>query len=177
MVRVFHKRHQGAPPTTEAWSDVITLESFIGEEQRLHPHSRGVFSDLLRRIGVASKVVVANVKRAALLNQSIGMGGRAPREPLQLHLVANDIMRSALEWLPSVAGLASRDDTGVVQLPQKTLDNDRYIVFYDSIDGRTNLDSNGSVGTIFSVYRCISGYSSPMYEDFLQPPYKQAAAG
>ena len=159
----------------EAWSDIRTLESYIGEEQRLHPHSRGVFSDLMRRIGVASKVVVANVKRAALLNQSIG--GRRPEEPLQLHLVANDIMRSALEWLPSVVGLASRDDTGVVKLPEKRLDTDRYIVFYDSIDGRTNLDSNGSVGTIFSIYRCISGYSTPVYEDFLQPPYKQAAAG
>jgi fructose-1,6-bisphosphatase I len=160
----------------QAWSDIRTLESYIGEEQRLHPHSRGVFSDLMRRFGVASKVVVANVKRAALLNQSIGRAAGSG-EPLQLHLLANDIMRSALGWLPSVVGLASRDDTGVVQLPDKPTTVDRYIVFYDSIDGRTNLDANGSVGTIFSIYRSVSGYSSPVYEDFLQPPYKQAAAG
>jgi fructose-1,6-bisphosphatase I len=161
----------------EAWSKVRTLESYIGKEQRLHPHSRGIFSDLMRRIGVASKVVVANVKRAALLNQSIGMTGPRASEPLQLHLVANDIMKSALVWMPSVAGLASRDENGVVQLPEKPRASDQYIVFYASIDGRSNLDANGSVGTIFSIYRCISGYSTAMHEDFLQPPYKQAAAG
>jgi len=159
------------------WSQVRTLESTIGKEQRLHPHSRGIFSDLMRRIGVASKVVVANVKRAALLNRSIGMAGPRTSEPLQMHLVANDIMKSALVWMPSVAGLVSRDENGVVQLPEKLRAADQYIVFYASIDGRSNLDANGSVATIFSIYRCISGYSTAMREDFLQAPYKQAAAG
>jgi fructose-1,6-bisphosphatase I len=162
---------------TVPWAKVRTLESTIGKEQRLHPHSRGIFSDLMRRIGVASKVVVANVKRAALLNQSIGMTGPRADEPLQMHLVANDIMKSALVWMPSVAGLASREEKGVVQLPEKDRATDQYIVFYDPIDGRSNVEANGSVGTIFSIYRCISGYSTAKYEDFLQPPYKQAAAG
>jgi fructose-1,6-bisphosphatase I len=161
----------------EGWWKVRTLESTIGKEQRLHPHSRGIFSDLMRRIGVASKVVVANVKRAALLNKPTGMTGTPSGEPQQMHLVANDIMKSALVWMPSVAGLASRDENGVVPLPEKPRSTDQYIVFYDSIDGRSNLESNGSVSTIFSIYRCISGYSTARYEDFLQPPYKQAAAG
>ena len=161
----------------EAWSKVRTLESTIGKEQRLHPHSRGIFSDLMRRIGVASKVVVANVRRAVLLNGSVGRKGDRPAEPVRMHLVANDIMKSALVWMPSVAGLVSRDENGVVRLPDKPRTSDQYIVFFDPIDGYSNLDSNGLGGTIFSVYRCISGYSTAMSEDFLQPPYKQAAAG
>jgi fructose-1,6-bisphosphatase I len=131
----------------------------------------------MRRIGVASKVVVANVKRAALLDRSIGLTGGRTGEPLRMHLVANDIMKSALRWMPSVAGLASRDENGVVHLPDKAHSSDQYIIFFDPIDGHSNLESNGLGGTIFSIYRCITGGSSAMREDFLQPPYKQAAAG
>jgi fructose-1,6-bisphosphatase I len=161
----------------EAWAKVRTLESTIGKEQRLHPHSRGIFSDLVRRIGLASKVVVANVKRAALLDRSIAMAGERPAVPSQIHLVANDVMKSALVWMPSVAGLVSSEENGVVRLPEKPRATDQYIVFFTPIDGRSIAEANGSLGTIFSVYRCISGYSTARHEDFLQPPYKQAAAG
>ena len=161
----------------ESWAKVRTLESYIGKEQRLHPHSRGIFSDLMRRIGVASKVVVASVKRAALLDRSIGAPGAPSAAPPQLHLVANDIMKSALVWMPSVAGLASREENGVVRLPDKPRTEDQYIVFFSPVDGRSSLEANGLGGTIFSIYRCISHYSSAMREDFLQPPYKQAGAG
>jgi fructose-1,6-bisphosphatase I len=161
------------------WAQVKTLESFIRREQRLHPQSRGVFSDLLRRIGVASKVVGSHVKRAGLLERPTPHPShthKAP-EPIQFHMLANDIMKSALQWLPSVVGLASRNEDGVVPLPEKAEDTDHYIVLFDPLDGAANLDSNNSVGTIFSVYRCVSGYDQPRYEDFLQPGYKQAAAG
>ena len=50
------------------WHDFDTLESFIAKEQRRYPESRGVFADLLRRVGVASKVISAKVQRAGLLD-------------------------------------------------------------------------------------------------------------
>lgn len=161
------------------WAKVRTLESFIRQEQRLHPDSRGIFSDLLRRIGVATKVVASHVKRAGLLDKPSSRLGTSTikAEPKQFHNLANDIMKSALQWLPSVAGLASRNEDGVVELPDNKDGFDHYIVLFDPLDGASNIDSNGSVGTIFSIYRCVSGYDSPKLEDFLQPGYKQAAAG
>ena len=41
------------------WESFQTLESYIAQEERLHPQSRGIFSNLLRRVGVASKVIAA----------------------------------------------------------------------------------------------------------------------
>lgn len=161
------------------WAKVRTLESYIRREQRLHPNSRGIFSDLLRRIGVATKVVASHVKRAGLLDKPSSHLAipDIKAEPVQFHNLANDIMKSALQWLPSVAGLASRNEDGVVELPDNKDGFDHYIVLFDPLDGASNIDSNGSVGTIFSIYRCISGYDTPRNEDFLQPGYKQAAAG
>ena len=45
-----------------------TLESYIAREQRKYPKSRGVFADLLRRVGLATKVVVSKVGKAGLLD-------------------------------------------------------------------------------------------------------------
>jgi fructose-1,6-bisphosphatase I len=161
------------------WAEVRTLESYIGKEQRLHSKSRGVFSDLLRRIGVATKVVGSHVKRAGLLDRH-GIQARVKtveESPKEFSELANNIMKSALQWLPSVVGLASRDEDGVVPIPEKKGTTDQYIVLFDPMDGAWNIDTNASVGTIFSVYRCLSAYDRPSYDDFLQPGYKQAAAG
>jgi len=164
----------------QGWDKVVTLESFIRKEQRMHPQSRGAFSDILRRIGVASKIVLSNVKRAGLLERHASFSrGAAKRndQPRQFHMLANDIMKSALGWLPSVAGLASREENGVAHLPERDCSTARYIIFFAPLDGYSNIDTNGSVGTIFSIYRCLTGYDEASYDDFLQPGYKQAAAG
>ena len=50
------------------WHDFDTLESYIAKEQRAYPESRGVFTDILRRIGVASKVISAKVQKAGIVD-------------------------------------------------------------------------------------------------------------
>ncbi|MFO8070632.1 MAG: hypothetical protein R6V85_02045, partial [Polyangia bacterium] len=78
------------------WQDFDTLESYIAKEQRMHPASRGVFTDLLRRIGVATKVVSAKVQKAGLLNV-LGRHGRENvqgEQQMKLDVIANDIMKA-----------------------------------------------------------------------------------
>ena len=50
------------------FKDFETLESHISKQQKLHINSRGTFSNILRRIGVASKIITAKVQKAGLID-------------------------------------------------------------------------------------------------------------
>jgi fructose-1,6-bisphosphatase I len=161
------------------WSRVRTLESFINREQRLHPTSRGVFSDLMRRIGVASKVIHSKVQKAGLLSDT-GTEDRDESErrgETRFHLTADQIMKAALRWFPSIAALASREEDELIPTAPRNQPEDLYVVLFDALDGSTNIDVNVSVGTIFSIYRWGLGLEPPTIENVLQPGYKQVAAG
>jgi fructose-1,6-bisphosphatase I len=161
------------------WDKVETLESYVSREQRTHPHSRGVFSDLLRRIGMAGKIIASKVNKAGLLTDT-GSYGRASRPApgrRLFHLLANDIMRSTLQWMPAIAGLASRDEQTVSSFPPRGGGTARYIVVYDALDGSSNIDVNVSAGTIFAIYRFDGAGEQPELTDFFQPGHKQVATG
>jgi fructose-1,6-bisphosphatase I len=53
----------------------------------------------------------------------------------------------------------------------------KYVVLYDPLDGSSNIDTNGAVGTIFSIYRRVSMEGRGSLADVLQPGCKQVAAG
>jgi fructose-1,6-bisphosphatase I len=161
------------------WSRVRTLESFINKEQRLHPTSRGVFSDLMRRIGVASKVIHSKVQKAGLLSDT-GTEERdegAAHGEIRFHLTADKIMKAALQWFPSIAALASREEDELIPTAPRNQPEDLYVVLFDALDGHPNIDVNVSVGTIFSIYRWGLGLEPPTLENVLQAGYKQVAAG
>ena len=50
-------------------------------------------------------------------------------------------------------------------------------MLFDPLDGSSNTDVNGIIGTIFSVLRCPDGVTEPSAEHFLQPGSQQVAAG
>ena len=50
----------------------------------------------------------------------------------------------------------------------------KYVIFFDPLDGSSNIDVNVSVGTIFSIYRRLPG---DLAGAVLQPGWKQVAAG
>ena len=52
----------------------------------------------------------------------------------------------------------------------------RYVVMFDPLDGSSNLDIAGGVGTIFSILR-KDRRSSNMEDSLLQPGSRQVAAG
>jgi len=162
-----------------AWKDFHTLESFIAHEEHQHSNSRGVFSDLLRRIGVATKIIAAKVQRAGLL-EILGDHGAVNvqgEQQKKLDVIANDVLKATFKWMPAIAGLASEEEDVFVELPPRPAGDERYVVMFDPLDGSSNIDANVSVGTIFSVQRCVSHDGKTHAEDFLQPVRKQEAAG
>jgi fructose-1,6-bisphosphatase I len=53
----------------------------------------------------------------------------------------------------------------------------KYVVLYDPLDGSSNIDVNGPVGTIFSIYRRVTTDGPGTEADVLQPGCRQVAAG
>lgn len=51
-----------------------------------------------------------------------------------------------------------------------------FLIAIDPLDGSSNIDTNVSIGTIFSVLDAPAG-RAPVAEDFLQPGHRQRAAG
>jgi fructose-1,6-bisphosphatase I len=71
---------------------------------------------------------------------------------MKLDLLANDTHEDFAQITPICGRMASEEDGEMTILahPDK-FDGDHYIVFFDPIDGSSNIDVNVSVGTIFSV--------------------------
>ncbi|MFN3805646.1 class 1 fructose-bisphosphatase [Asticcacaulis sp.] len=88
----------------------------------------------------------------------------------QLDVIANDIMLEEARWKGVVRGLASEEMDDYV-----AFDKGDYLLFFDPIDGSSNVDVNGVVGTIFSVLPAPQGDLS--LSDFLRPGRDQVAAG
>lgn len=90
----------------------------------------------------------------------------------KLDVIANDMLKEALQACPAVRGIASEEEESVVTA---TADG-QFLVTYDPLDGSSNIDINSMVGTIFSVLPAQS--SGELTEaEFLQTGRKQVAAG
>lgn len=75
------------------------------------------------------------------------------------------------------SGLASEEIDDIVVVPGPQSPSGRYLCLFDPLDGSSNIDTNGAVGTIFSILRCPEGVETLTSEHFLQPGTAQLAAG
>jgi len=90
----------------------------------------------------------------------------------ELDVRANDMLVAGLREVP-VASLASEELAEPIELnPDGTL-----IVAIDPLDGSSNIDTNVSVGTIFSILRAPTEGSRCDADAFLQTGVRQVAAG
>ncbi len=157
-------------------SAVRTIEAFILEQERKHPEATGELTNLLYDIALGTKVVAAAIRRAGLMD-ILGRAGAVNvqgEEQMKLDVFANECLKSALNQAGRVSVMASEEDPEPTWFPGA--DGARYAVLIDPLDGSSNIDVNGAVGTIFSVYRRVSR-GKPAVKDVLQPGNKQVAAG
>lgn len=90
----------------------------------------------------------------------------------KLDVIANDMLKAALQACPAVRGIASEEEESVVAAHP----SGQFLVTYDPLDGSSNIDINSMVGTIFSVLPAQSNGELTEAE-FLQPGRQQQAAG
>ncbi len=166
--------------TTTINRKVLTLDEFTIQQLRNFPKATGELSSLLRDIGLASKRVNVEVNKAGLVD-ILGDAGTINvqgEDVKKLDVFANNQFTGALQHGISCAGIASEELDEYVAFDDEVSRNSKYVCLYDPLDGSGNIDVNVSIGTIFSVYRRVTGKGElANLEDFLQPGRNQVAAG
>jgi fructose-1,6-bisphosphatase I len=159
-------------------SRVTTIERFIIDQEQHYPEATGELSNLLYDIALAAKIIAANIRRAGLVNilGSAGATNVQGEEQQKLDVFANQTMTNALNHTGRVCVMASEEEERIIPVPDD-YPAGKYVVLYDPLDGSSNIDVNGAVGTIFSIYRRITTEGRGTLEDVLQPGCRQVAAG
>ena len=154
----------------------IALDRFIKNNQEQFQYASGELSQLLRDIALASKVVNREISKAGLIDimGALGSQNSAGDEQQKLDVLANIRFTRALTKGGEVCALISEETESFVDLNNEG----KYVIAIDPLDGSSNIDTNVSIGTIFSIYRRKSHGGTPIREeDILQKGSEQVAAG
>lgn len=151
----------------------ITLTQHILRHQS--ERFRGSLSSLVTQIGVAAKVISAQVRRAGII-EVWGQTGEVNvqgEEVQRLDEIANDTFISVLEQSGCVVAMASEEEDDWLKVPDEVAGE--YLVVFDPLDGSSNIEVSTSIGTIFGIYAC---HDRPMeVGDILIPGREMVGAG
>ena len=146
-----------------------TLETYLGKKTSTADVSQAV-ADTVFAIASATieiSTIIARGRLAGDLGASRGDNADGDVQK-ELDLVANDIVIAALSDAP-VAWIVSEELQDVLQATAGAALG----VAIDPLDGSSNIDTNTSVGSIFSILPAATGAADPT----LQPGTQQLAAG
>lgn len=130
---------------------------------------------VIASISCVSMRIAQSVRRGALAD----MLGTSDSENVQgevqkkLDLIANEYFKQALLENEQVYALASEEEVNVVA----GCKTGRYSVAFDPLDGSSNIDVNGQIGTIFTIYPARPEYPCDSELQFQQTGEQQVCAG
>jgi fructose-1,6-bisphosphatase I len=157
---------------------IMTLQAHILEQQVNHPQAGGTFSWILSALSISAKIIADQVRRARLENVlgSVGTENVQGEVQQKLDVIANDVLLRTLGGREGVAIVASEENEEPVILREDSQGIPRYCVLFDPLDGSSNLDVCGGVGTIFSIL-AHDGTARRAEDSLLQAGARQIAAG
>ena len=172
------QRFKATPTSARRGVRIVTLQAHILEQQSHHPHASGTFSWILSALSISAKIIADKVRRARLENVlgSAGVENVQGEVQQKLDVLANEVLLGTLGGREGVAIVASEENEEPVLLREETEGTPRYCVLFDPLDGSSNLDICGGVGTIFSILE-HRGRGARSQESLLQPGVRQVAAG
>jgi fructose-1,6-bisphosphatase I len=154
---------------------LVTLQSHILEEEGQAPvETTGTLSWIMSALSISAKIIAARLRRARLEDVLGDMGGENVQGERQqkLDVIANETLIQVLRGRAGVAAIGSEEDEELILVESAVPSGTRrYAVMFDPLDGSSNLDVGGTVGTIFSIIR-VAGTDVE-----LQPGSAQVAAG
>lgn len=157
-------------------TDRITLTQHIQDKQKGHPQATGQLSALLTQIGVAGKLIQAQVRRAGLVELwgATGTTNVQGETVQKLDRIAQDTLVDVLKRSRTVAAMASEEEHEIIEVPNGLAGD--YVVLFDPLDGSSNIDANVSIGTIFAIYRRTKEHEV-VRGDILRPGREMVVAG
>jgi fructose-1,6-bisphosphatase I len=155
----------------------VTLSQHVAAEQAFLPreHAPGV-ATLLGRIGRVGAVIAQELAHAALRDRLGYMGGTnvSGDDVKKLDIWGHETMLAGLRASGACAAFISEEAKEPIEIPEAGGAHG-LVVCCDPVDGSSNLDVNGAVGTIFSVKP--SRGRTPAGPSALGPGTEQLAAG
>lgn len=134
--------------------------------------------EIVQLFGEAAAEIAAVLRGSALSgnDQSAGQTNVQGEEQKKLDIISHDITVGKLNSSPQVAGLVSEEVPNLI-VPETADPAASYFVCFDPLDGSSNLEVNGAVGSIFSVLG-RRDLSAPVDEKtLLASSFDQRAAG
>ncbi|TMO72819.1 class 1 fructose-bisphosphatase [Pseudoalteromonas sp. S3785] len=138
----------------------------------------GVETDLImliRTLLATTKEIAFRVSQGELA----GVLGSTLNENIQgevqkkLDVIANQLLKDTLIDDELVKTVASEEEDNAVGAHP----DGKYIVAFDPLDGSSNIDVNGQIGTIFTIYPAKADVPYDSDEQFNQPGTNQVCAG
>lgn len=152
----------------------VTLDRFILEGQQQHPGATGELTLLLMRLGVAGKriareLAVADIRRT---HGSAGTENVQGEEQKKLDVLANEMLIETFDY-GGLVSFAASEELEEPHVYRGGPEPARYAALFDPMDGSSNIDVNGTLGTIFSIRPRREGNET----DLLRAGTEQVAAG
>jgi fructose-1,6-bisphosphatase I/sedoheptulose-1,7-bisphosphatase len=159
-------------------ADRSTLTQFLIEERRRHPGASGELNALILDVALACKAISRAVAHGALggVLGSVATTNIQGETQKKLDAMANNLFLRSNEWGGHLAGMVSDEMDAPYVIPAQ-YPKGRYLLVFDPLDGSSNIDVGGSVGSIFSILRAPSPGNDAAAADFLQPGHRQVCAG
>ena len=155
----------------------LSLEEFLIQERKKHPHASGDLNGLIIAAARACKLISKQVAAGELAGVIGSAGSRNVQgeEQKKLDVLSEEIFVRLASTGGTVAGLVSEESDNPIPLPDDA-DEGKYLLLFDPLDGSSNIDVNVAVGSIFSILRAPEAGGAPRLEDFLQPGVEQVCA-
>ncbi len=168
----------GNPPALDDSRPIVTIQSHLLAQQSRIPGATGTLSWILSAMSISAKIISDKVRRARLEDVlgEAGSGNVQGEQQQKLDVISNHVLLRLLSGREGVAIVASEENEEPVIIRRDPGGEGRYCVLFDPLDGSSNLDVCGGVGTIFSILRHDSQGADPQ-SSLLQPGREQVAAG
>jgi fructose-1,6-bisphosphatase I len=155
----------------------ITLSQFVLEQQSFSGTGHD-FSALMSRMSLVAKIIAREVGQAGLVD-SLGLTGTVNVQGeavKKLDQFSNDVFVQVFKESGLVCLLASEEMEKPAQFLEKG-PGGKYVLLVDPLDGSSNIDVNGTLGSIFSVRLAKDSRHPDPSSDILQRGTEQIAAG
>jgi fructose-1,6-bisphosphatase I len=158
---------------------ITTVTEHLLFHQKESPMATGRLTHLLTELILSAKIISREVNKAGLVD-ILGLTGDINvqgEEVAKLDEFANRTLIHRMERAGVLCAMASEENADLIEIPPSFPLGD-YILIFDPLDGSSNVDTNVSIGTIFSIYRRRSPEGrSVSLADVLQKGMEQVAAG
>ncbi len=138
----------------------------------------GEFTSLMGDVSSACKAIANLVRRGSLsgdLAAAVGINVQDENQK-KLDVMANELAIGWCEPGGQLFAMASEEMEDVYAVPAK-LQRGKYLLIFDPLDGSSNIEVNGPMGTIFSILKTTDDDGEPLAEDFMQKGSEQLCAG